>query len=94
MGSHSSIGFYLASEHPFLRASPLLVHSLPVITFQSKVTKRASINYVRRDGEGGCRSKCVRSKGGCVNLVLHFDQKRVLNGWPLSENFDARNLFG
>ena len=33
-------------------------------------SKGASIKYVRREGEGGCRPKCGRSKRGCVNLVL------------------------
>ena len=59
----------------------------------------ASIKYVRTEGEGGRGPKSIRSKGGCVNLVLQTWPKcvqgggegvknsenfaYVLNGWPL-----------
>ena len=40
----------------------------------------ASIKYVRTEGEGGRGPKSVRSKGGCVNLVLRPWPKCVQGG--------------
>ena len=42
--------------------------------------KGASIKYVRTEGEGGRGPKSVRSKGGCVNLVLQTWPKCVQGG--------------
>ena len=70
---------------------PCLLHSL--------LGTGASIKYVRTEGEGGRVPKSVRSKRGCVNLLLWFSPKSeqggegvqkagksayVLNGRPLN----------
>ena len=50
-----------------------------------------STKYIRREREGvpcpGCRPKCVRNKGGCVNLVLCISPKCVQFGGFIDASF-------
>ena len=68
------------------------------IPFESQpkpFAKGPSIKYVRTEGEGGRGPKSVRSKRGCVNLLVYSGSKCVQGGGggPKSRKICVRTLW-